>query len=377
MKKILIVDDEKLFLKSLSEALEAYKEEFQVITANNGKQAVRVLESETVDLLVTDLRMPEMDGFALVAYVAENLPDLPVIVITAFGTPEIENQLKNFTIGFIDKPINFQNFVQQIRAILTETAFGKLHGISLFGFLQLIEIEKKSCTVIVESGDKVGKLYFFSGKFVGAETANLKDLPAAYEILFWEDTKIRIGKPPSKSVQKVSMKITDLLLQAADLRDKSRSKEEDLPDSVAFDSVEKAKSPIEQGLPLTVDARKFTEFIEKILQEFVTLESVLGISIFDLKDGRIFDYKGNENERIKKLAQIVVELSSAETKILQQILPNEAIEEIIVNLEAQHFLIQTLNYNRQIAVLLILAQEYGLPFARLSLQKITNKPFSE
>jgi hypothetical protein len=309
--------------------------------------------------------------------VAENLPDLPVIVITAFGTPEIENQLKNFTIGFIDKPINFQNFVQQIRAILTETAFGKLHGISLFGFLQLIEIEKKSCTVVVESGDKVGKLYFFSGKFVGAETANLKDLPAAYEILFWEDTKIRIGKPPSKHAQKVSMKITDLLLQAADFRDKSRSKEEDLLDSVAFDSVEKAKSPIEQGLPLTVDARKFTEFIEKILQEFVTLESVLGISIFDLKDGRIFDYRGNENERIKKLAQIVVELSSAEMKILQQILPNEAIEEIIVNLEVQHFLIQTLNYNRQIAVLLILAQEYDLPFARLSLQKITNKPFSE
>lgn len=173
------------------------------------------------------------------------------------------------------------------------------------------------------------------------------------------------------------MKITDLLLQAADFRDKSRSKEEDLLDSVAFDSVEKAKSPIEQGLPLTVDARKFTEFIEKILQEFVTLESVLGISIFDLKDGRIFDYRGNENERIKKLAQIVVELSSAEMKILQQILPNEAIEEIIVNLEVQHFLIQTLNYNRQIAVLLILAQEYDLPFARLSLQKITNKPFSE
>ncbi len=376
MKKILIVDDEKLFLKSLSEGLEAYKEEFQVITAHNGKQAVRVLESETVDLLVTDLRMPEMDGFALVAYVAENLPDLPIIVITAFGTPEIENRLKNFTIGFIDKPINFQNFVQQIRAILTETAFGKLHGISLFSFLQLIEIEKKSCTVIVESGDKVGKLYFFSGKFVGAETANLKDLPAAYEILFWEDTKIKIGKPPSKSLQNVSMQITDLLLQAADLRDKSRSKEGGFPDKVVFDAAEESESSVEHDSSLATDTRKLTEFIEKTLQEFAGLEFILGVAIFDLKTGKVFGYKGDEDERIKKLTHIVVEVSSMEMKILEKILPNEAIEEIIINLDAQHFLIQTLSFNRQIAILLILAQEHNLPLARLGLQKVIHKPLS-
>ena len=92
MKNVLIVDDEKSFLLSLVEGLLSFAGDFNTLTAENGKKAVEVLKSANIDLVVTDLKMPEMDGFELLAYMSRNYPDIPVIVMTAYCTPEIKEQ---------------------------------------------------------------------------------------------------------------------------------------------------------------------------------------------------------------------------------------------------------------------------------------------
>ncbi len=398
MKKVLIVDDEKSFLKSLSEGLKSYEKEFQVLTASNGKEAVQILESELVDLLVTDLRMPEMDGFELIAYVSRNFPDLPIIVITAFGTTEIENQIKDFITSYIEKPIDFQNFADQIRSILAGTASGSFRGISLFGFLQLIELEKKSCTVIVKSQDKIGALYFSSGRFVGAETEDLEDEAAAYEILSWKDTKIELGKPPKRSVQRVSVRITDLLLEAARLQDESqRFGKESTSDDISLEDIlediaRETQSPVQQqssvrrseqktasiseiafstpGNSENHDIGSLAEFIEKSLQKLISLDGALGVGFFDLRDAKILAYDGSEDTEIKNFVQVVAEFSATEIKILEQLQLNDILEEIIINLNKRSALINPLKRNRRICTLLILDKESNLPLARLNLQRV-------
>jgi CheY-like chemotaxis protein len=393
MKKVLIVDDERSFLKSLSEGFEPYKKEFQVVTASDGREAMRILESEPIDLLVTDLRMPEIDGFKLIAYASRNFPDLPIIVITAFGTTEIENQLKNFITAYIEKPIDFQNFVDQIRSTLAGVASGSFRGITLFSFLQLIELEKKSCTVVVESGSKIGALYFSSGKFVGAEMGDLKDEAAAYEILSWEDPKIELGKPPKKSVQRVSIRITDLLLEVAKLRDESqRLGEESTSDDISLEDItnqmhltveqENSAKKLEQktvsisetafSMPENSgshDVGSLVEFIEESLQKLISSDGTLGVGFFDLRDAKILAYDGSEDTEIKNFAQVVAEFSATEIKILERLQPNDTLEEIIINLNKRHALVRTLERNRRICVLLILDKESSLPLARLNLQK--------
>src|SRR5689334_2972162 len=117
MKKVLIVDDEELFLASLTEGLSAYADEFAVITATNGKHAIEVLTEQQIDLVVTDLKMPVMDGFQLLAQMVSNYVDVPVIVMTAFGTPDIEDRLTEFnTFGYLEKPIEFQMLADKIRS---------------------------------------------------------------------------------------------------------------------------------------------------------------------------------------------------------------------------------------------------------------------
>src|SRR4030042_3665865 len=104
-KKVLIVDDERTFLLSLSDGLTEYRPEFEVVTSVNGKEAVNVLKAKGIDLVVTDLRMPEMDGFELLNFLLNTFPQIPVIFMTAFGTPKIDHTIRaQDRIQYIEKP---------------------------------------------------------------------------------------------------------------------------------------------------------------------------------------------------------------------------------------------------------------------------------
>jgi CheY-like chemotaxis protein len=93
MKNILLVDDERAMLRSLADGLSCYAEDWNILTAENGKQGAEILDSHLVDIVVTDLRMPAMDGYELLLYVRKKHPDLPVIVMTADSFPDLEQQL--------------------------------------------------------------------------------------------------------------------------------------------------------------------------------------------------------------------------------------------------------------------------------------------
>jgi two-component system response regulator AtoC len=88
IKKVLIVDDDQEMLLSLKEGFEKYNATFSVLMAGDGLVATEKLEKETISLVITDLRMPRMDGFALLSKIMEQYPDIPVIIITGYSTPE-------------------------------------------------------------------------------------------------------------------------------------------------------------------------------------------------------------------------------------------------------------------------------------------------
>jgi DNA-binding response OmpR family regulator len=80
---ILVVDDEEMLRKLLFKILD--KEGYNVLLASSGREALDILSRERVDLIVTDVKMPEMDGFELLKKVKEKYPRIGVIVMTAFG----------------------------------------------------------------------------------------------------------------------------------------------------------------------------------------------------------------------------------------------------------------------------------------------------
>ena len=86
METILIVDDEKNYPLILSSVLE--DEGFETLTANSGQAALEILKTSDVDLVLTDMKMPVMNGIQLLEKIKAKDPDLPVIMMTAHGTVE-------------------------------------------------------------------------------------------------------------------------------------------------------------------------------------------------------------------------------------------------------------------------------------------------
>ena len=81
--RILVIDDEEVVRNSLCFQLEDLG--YSVLTAANGKQGVDLFEQHRLDLVLTDLRMPGMDGFAVIKHLSQKKPDLPIIVISGAG----------------------------------------------------------------------------------------------------------------------------------------------------------------------------------------------------------------------------------------------------------------------------------------------------
>jgi DNA-binding NtrC family response regulator len=121
MKFLLLVDDDKFTLSSLSEALSQYDENFKIITAENGEEAVNIIEAAHVDLIITDLNMPVKNGLALITYVYKHHPGTPIILMTASDCEEACNALPQFNPDdCITKPFKFEALIELIYSRLVK-----------------------------------------------------------------------------------------------------------------------------------------------------------------------------------------------------------------------------------------------------------------
>ena len=223
MKNVLIVDDEKVFLLSLSDGLKSYSDEFNVLIAFNGKEAVKILNSTKIDLVVTDLKMPEMDGFQLLAYLTRHFPDIPTIVMTAFGTPDMEGKL--LTMGatqYLEKPLDFDVLADNIRQhVARDDSQGHIKGITLGTFLQFLEMEGKTCTLTVTSNECIGRLYFLEGELINAKTETSEGEQAAHEIIAWDETEIKINYSCKNKTKTISSPLSFVLMESCKIKDEA------------------------------------------------------------------------------------------------------------------------------------------------------------
>ena len=112
--RILIVDDEAVQRESLGGFL--VKQGYDVVLAADGPTALRILHDAVVDVMLTDVRMPGMDGAELLARAREANPLLEVIVMTAFGTiADAVEAMKHGAAGYLTKPVDLDDILMQVR----------------------------------------------------------------------------------------------------------------------------------------------------------------------------------------------------------------------------------------------------------------------
>ena len=117
MYRILLAEDDQIMREYLTRALE--RSGYAVTAVDRGTAAIPLLQTERFDLLLTDLRMPRLDGKELIARLRAERPDLPVVVMTGFPPPEgaIVLQAGRGPMRLLTKPIGINPLVAALRAV--------------------------------------------------------------------------------------------------------------------------------------------------------------------------------------------------------------------------------------------------------------------
>lgn len=222
MDTVLIVDDSAMLLNYLESSFENYGNQFRVLFAHDGMEAIEIIKNNGIRLLVTDLQMPRMDGLGLLAYTHKYHPNIPCIVMSAHGTPAIIENLQSDILQFIEKPFTADALAKAIIAALKEDRpEGSLSGISIANFLQMIEMEQKTCLCEVQSpGKPTGFFYFNGGELHHAVFGSLKGLEAAIKLIHIENPTINFKKVPNRKIpRRINRELTGLLLEAMKSKD--------------------------------------------------------------------------------------------------------------------------------------------------------------
>ncbi len=117
-KTILVVDDEPESLRSLGEVLSDLG--YEIVARPSGREALSAAQDRAAfDLVITDFRMPGMNGLEFITSLRRVMPEIPVIMLTAYG--DIETYFQSFSLGvfeYVNKPVSKEEFERIVKAAL-------------------------------------------------------------------------------------------------------------------------------------------------------------------------------------------------------------------------------------------------------------------
>jgi CheY-like chemotaxis protein len=222
------VDDEEAYRLSVADGLARYAEQFRTITVADGPTALEVIAQENPSLVVSDIRMPRMDGIELLLTSRKLYPSVPFILVSAFFSESLERSARTFgAVRILHKPLDLDALVGAVLDVLrakndqkNSINDGFLPAFSLPGFLQLVSMEQKTCCLnLRDSRGRSGTLWIEQGRLVDARQGNARGADAALRLLTWESPDIALQPFQRQGDQRIAEGLNFLLMESARLKD--------------------------------------------------------------------------------------------------------------------------------------------------------------
>jgi len=224
MKNILIIGMDRLSGEILSKALREYDDFFQVLIAEDDDKAIEICTSIRPDLIIVDLSQPDKKILELLHHIKKSFPELPGIAITSAGNPMSGLKIEYPGITeYLHKPVDTKLLTDTVMRILEINRTGQIQDISLPSFLQMVEMEAKTCYLRVRQNRNVGYLYFKKGELIAARTGIKKNEAAAYEIIGWENANIEIFTSEQDQEKKIDSPLMNILIETLKRKDEKTS----------------------------------------------------------------------------------------------------------------------------------------------------------
>ncbi len=222
VKKVLIVDDEETLTWSMAKSLSKDRDKYEVMVANDGKEALALLKGNKIDLVVTDIRMPDINGLDLLLRVKKEYPQTKVIIMTAYGSSEIRREAnRRGSLYYVEKPFE----ISEIRKIIIDLLDrkrgfqGKVIGLHLTDIIQMNCLGRLTTALAVSQNEERGTIYMNQGEIVHAECGDKKGTDAFYTILGWQEGEFVSNTDVEPPAQTIYQSWEHLLIEAMRRKD--------------------------------------------------------------------------------------------------------------------------------------------------------------
>ena len=209
-QKLLLVDADPRSVRVLEVSLK--KAGYSVTTAADGLDALAKVELQTPDLVLSDTRLPKLDGYAFVKRLKDRpeWANIPVVFLTS--QKSVEDKIRGLELGvedYLTKPIFVRELLARVNLLLARrtqetistprahtggrTHFsGSIQDMAVVDLLQTFEVSRKSGVVHLRNGKNLAHVFFRDGKLVDAELGALRGEEVIYRALIWNEADFEV-----------------------------------------------------------------------------------------------------------------------------------------------------------------------------------------
>ena len=249
-QKILLLDDEQDLLDLYRDVLRQLPSQPEVHTSNSGARAIALLESEPFTLLISDLRMPKMDGLQVLSIVRRKFPALRIVVMTAVLDEQYRSRAYAMGIDlFWEKPRTqeeialFRDCIESLLGRYEDGGFRGVQSKSLVDLIQLECLSHSSSVLKINKGGQQGNIWVNNGEVIDAATLTAGGEAAFKEILSWKNGSFEILPAEPDHPRTITTPYQGLLLDFAQAFDENRG-DESSAQTAATDTRFLTRSPL-------------------------------------------------------------------------------------------------------------------------------------
>lgn len=248
MKRVLIVDDEEDLTWSIAKHLKKDSNKYELFTVNSGKEALEILSQVPVDLVLSDIRMPEISGMDLLLEIREKYPSTKVIIMTAYGSSEIQNEAnERGCFKYIEKPFEMQDLRNLVLdGVQDKKGFeGRVSDFQISDLIQMTCLGRLTNALYIEKDRHKGAIYIEDGNIIHCEMDDMEGENAFYEIMSWEGGSFSVEKGEKTDKETIMKGWQGLLIESLRLADEQRNKgvsEDDRERQLAIEDILKEYS---------------------------------------------------------------------------------------------------------------------------------------
>jgi CheY-like chemotaxis protein len=226
--KILLVDDDPDLLEVYRETIATLPSGPEIHTASSGARALAMLESDAYRLLITDLKMPKMDGLQLLSIVRRKFPELRTVVLTSVVDEQFRSRVYALGVDlYWHKPgteSEMKQFLECLESLLgreSEPGFRGVQSKSLVDLVQLECISQSSSILRITNGPFTGCIWVNNGELTDAETDGARGEDAFQKILRWRAGNFEFLPAEANRPRTIFKSYNALLLETAQALDES------------------------------------------------------------------------------------------------------------------------------------------------------------